>query len=348
MEMGSILFPCLEKIPNYIYNVVKSLVIWCLMSLGCLVYAQQPKFVINGQAQGTTYNIQYYAPRSVVSKVMVDSVLDVIDRSMSLYDDQSLISTFNRLDTPVELDEHMVLVLRRAFDIHDISEGLFDISVTPLVDLWGFGPKRIEALPLQHSIDSVLQFIGMDKLILEGNQLRKKDKRVQIDLNGIAQGYSVDVLAQCLDSMGVQNYLVELGGEIRVKGYKDEKAPFEIAIESPQGKNDMPVVLQLTDKAITTSGNYRRAFDFEGRRIHHHINPKDGYPVQNNIASVTVIAPTAMDADGYDNVFMAMSVEKGLALANRLDDIDIHIIYKENEQFKEISSTGFSRYVKQN
>lgn len=267
---------------------------------------------------------------------------------MSLYDSQSLISAFNRADTGMELDEHMARVVKKAFDIYDISEGMFDISVMPFVDLWGFGPNRIQGFPLQHTIDSVLQFVGMDKLILEGNRLIKKDERVQIDLNGIAQGYSVDVLAHFLDSRKVENYLVELGGEIKAKGYKDVNAPFEIAIESPQGGASSMIVLQLTDKAITTSGNYRRAFDYEGRRIHHHINPHDGYPIQNNIASVTVIAPTAMEADAYDNVFMAMPLKEGLALANRLKDVDMYVVYKENERFKEISSIGFSRYIKNN
>lgn len=328
--------------------MLKSLLISCLISLSCLTYAQQSKFVVDGQAQGTSYRIQYYASSSVVSKGQIDSVLNVIDQSMSLYDDRSLISAFNRADTSMEIDEHMIYVVKMARDMYDISEGMFDISVMPLVDLWGFGPNRTQRLPLQHTIDSVLQFVGMDKLVLEGNRLIKKDERLKIDLDGIAQGYSVDVLAHFLDSRGVENYLVELGGEIKAKGYKDGNLPFEIAIERPQGESRSAVVLQLTGKAITTSGNYRRAFDYEGRHIHHLINPKDGYPIQNNIASVTVIAPTAIEADAYDNVFMAMPVEKGLALANRLKDIEIYVIYKENEQFKETSSTGFSRYIKNN
>lgn len=328
--------------------MLKSLFIAYLISLGSFVYAQQSKIIIDGQAQGTSYQIQYFASKSVVSKGEIDSILNVIDQSMSLYDDHSLISAFNRADNDLELDEHMANVVKQSFAIYDISDGMFDISVMPLVDLWGFGPNSIQGFPLQHSIDSVLQFVGMDKLILKGNKLIKKDQRVQIDLNGIAQGYSVDVLADFLDSKGVENYLVELGGEIKAKGYKDGDLPFEIAIERPQTEVGSAVVLQLTDKAITTSGNYRRAFDYEGRRIHHLINPQDGYPIQNDIASVTVIAQTTMEADAYDNVFMTMPLEAGLALANRLKDVDVYIIYKENEQFKEIYSKGFSDYIKNN
>ncbi|TYR31286.1 FAD:protein FMN transferase [Sphingobacterium phlebotomi] len=328
--------------------MLKGICILYLISLGCLAYAQQPKFLIDGQAQGTSYRIQYYAPNSIVSKIEIDSVLNVIDQSMSLYDNQSLISAFNKEDKSVELDDHMANVVRRSFDLNRMSNGAFDITVMPLVGIWGFGPNRILTLPQPQTIDSILQFVGMDKLVLDGNTLIKKDRRVQVDLNGIAQGYSVDVISQFLDSRGIESYLVELGGEIKVKGYKDVNVPFEIAIESPQNAKYSNVVLQLTDKAVTTSGNYRRAFDLEGRRIHHHINPHDGYPIQNNVASVTVIAPTAMDADGYDNVFMAMTPEDGVNLANKLEDIEIYIIYKDNAGFKEAFSAGFHRYVKNN
>lgn len=328
--------------------MLKAVCILCLISLGCVAYGQQPKFIIDGQAQGTSYRIQYYGPNSIVSKPEIDSVLNVIDRSMSLYDNQSLISAFNKADESVELDDHMANVVRRSFDLNRMSNGAFDITVMPFVGLWGFGPNRIDAFPQSQTIDSILQFVGMDKLVLDGNTLIKKDKRVQVDLNGIAQGYSVDVISQFLDSRGIESYLVELGGEIKVKGYKEANVPFEIAIESPQNAKYSNVVLQLTDKAVTTSGNYRRAFDLEGRRIHHHINPHDGYPIQNNVASVTVIAPTAMDADGYDNVFMAMTPEDGVNLANKLEDIEIYIIYKDNAGFKEAFSAGFHRYVKNN
>lgn len=328
--------------------MLKGVFILYLICLGCLAYAQQPKFVIDGQAQGTSYRIQYYAPNSIVSKIEMDSVLNVIDRSMSLYDDQSLISVFNKADKSIELDDHMTCVVRRSFDLNRMSNGVFDITVKPLVGLWGFGPNRINAFPQPQTIDSILQFVGMDKLVLDGNTLIKKDKRVQIDLNGIAQGYSVDVISQFLDSRGIESYLVELGGEIKVKGHKDVNIPFEIAIESPQNTKYPNVVLQLTDKAVTTSGNYRRAFDLQGRRIHHHINPHDGYPVQNNVASVTVVASTAMDADGYDNVFMAMAPEEGVNLANTLADIEVYIIYKDNDRFREAFSAGFYQYINNN
>lgn len=324
----------------------KSIVVLYFILSSCIAYAQLVRHVIDGQAQGTTYRILYYAQDSLVSKVQVDSVLRILDTSMSLYDKQSVISSFNRADRCLELDDHMSKVVKRALDLNRLSNGVFDITVKPLVDLWGFGADPIHGLPRAESIDSVLHFVGTHRLTLEDKTLKKTDKRVEVDLNGIAQGYSVDVISDFLIRKGVSNHLVELGGEIKMRGYKTGKLPFEIAIEGPHNGQFSSVILQLTDKAVTTSGNYRYAFNSEGKHIHHHISPHDGHPVQNKVASVTVIAATAMDADGFDNIFMALPPEEGIRLANKLEDIDVYIIYKDTDQFKEAFSTGFYQYIK--
>ena len=302
---------------------------------------------MNGQGQGTTYHLKYYADRQCITSLQIDSILAVIDESMSLYKESSLISQFNRDEqNTVVMDEHMQRVIRRSFAISKESKGIFDITVQPLVSLWAFGPQRISKLPQQNAIDSALRFVGMEKLVQKGKILKKSKPGVRIDLNGIAQGYTVDVLADFLDSRDITNYIVELGGEIRAKGFKEQGAPFEIAIERPNGAEQSTFTLQLTNKAITTSGNYRQSFDSKGVKIHHHISPIDGYPLQNNVASVTVIARTAMDADGYDNVFMALSPKQGIELADRLNDIEVYIIYKDEQGYKEVFSKGFSRYIK--
>lgn len=303
--------------------------------------------MLHGRAQGTTYAIQYYANQNLVRKQEVDSVLAVIDRSMSLYQDSSLISRFNQNDvSAMQLDPHINAVMQRAFAVHKRSGGYFDVTVEPLVRLWGFGSQRIRELPTQKQIDSVLAFVGMNKLTLRKNLLQKQDRRVSIDLNGIAQGYSVDVLASFLASKNVKNYIVELGGEIKTKGNKPGGQPFEIAIERPLNAGNSGFILQLSGESVTTSGNYRKVFDYQGKKIHHHIDPKTGYPLQNNVASVTVIAPHAVDADAYDNVFMALSPKESIKLANKLKGVEVYIIYKEGEAFREIFSKGFSRYIK--
>lgn len=303
--------------------------------------------MLHGRAQGTTYAIQYYADQNLVRKQEVDSVLAVIDRSMSLYQDSSLISRFNQNDvSAMQLDPHINAVMQRAFAVHKRAGGYFDVTVEPLVRLWGFGSQRIRELPTQKQIDSVLAFVGMNKITLRKNLLQKQDRRMSIDLNGIAQGYSVDVLASFLASKNVKNYIVELGGEIKTKGNKPGGQPFEIAIERPLNAGNSGFILQLSGESVTTSGNYRKVFDYQGKKIHHHIDPKTGYPLQNNVASVTVIAPHAIDADAYDNVFMALSPQESIKLANKLKGVEVYIIYKEGEAFREIFSKGFSRYIK--
>ncbi|PVH26713.1 FAD:protein FMN transferase [Sphingobacterium corticibacter] len=313
----------------------------------CSAQAQQKTFFITGRAQGTTYQIQYLADREVVRKSSIDSVMGVIDQSMSLYQPHSLISMFNRqYHHELEIDTHMANVLREAFQVYEKSNGLFDVTVKPLVDLWGFGSEGVQLFPPQATVDSVLSFVGMEKIWLEGNQLHKRDPRTAIDLNGIAQGYTVDVLSQWLDERIIDSYLVEVGGEIRTKGLKAEGKSYEIAIERPEGAQSSSFVLQLTDLAVTTSGNYRKVAYHEGKKVHHHIDPKSGFPLQNIVVSATIIAPTAMEADAYDNVFMALSPQAGIALANRLAGIEVYIIYEGHGAFHEAYSDGFLSFVK--
>lgn len=311
--------------------------------------AQQPRTIIEGYTQGTTYRVLYFGNETLVPKKKIDSALAVIDTSMSLYIPNSLISVFNQPTTlSLEMDEHLAKVVHRAFHFYHLSDKKFDITVKPLVALWGFSAENIDQFPNQQTIDSVLAYIGMDKLevVGNGNVLKKKEANVSIDLDGIAQGYSVDVLANLMDECGVANYLVEIGGEIRTKGGKEENKPFQVAIERPYANKEADFILNLKNCAVTTSGNYRKTFDFEGKKIHHHIDPFNGYPLQNNVASVTIIAENAMDADAYDNVFMALSPEEGVALADSLEDIELYVIYKEEDGFKELFSRGFKKYLK--
>lgn len=309
--------------------------------------AQQPRTIIEGYTQGTTYRVIYFGNETRVPKKKIDSVLAVIDTSMSLYIPNSLISVFNQPATStIEMDEHLANVVNRAFYFYQLSDKKFDITVKPLVTLWGFSAENIRQFPSQKTVDSVLAFIGMDKLEIEGNTLKKKQAKVSIDLDGIAQGYSVDVLANLMDECGVDNYLVEIGGEIRTKGGKEDNQAFQVGIERPYADSDEGFILNLKNCAVTTSGNYRKTFDFEGKKIHHHIDPFSGYPLQNNVASVTVVAENAMDADAYDNVFMALSPKEGVALADSLEGIELYVIYKEEDGFKELFSRGFKKYLK--
>ncbi|WP_262249513.1 FAD:protein FMN transferase [Parapedobacter soli] len=309
------------------------------------------KFQLNGYAQGTTYAITYYANRQSVSKATVDSILSVIDSSMSLYKPYSLINEINRTDAPVRItDPHFYRVLRRSYDIHRRSGGLFDITVAPLVQLWGFGVQAIDHLPDSTMVDSVLACVGMDKVKLRGRRLIKKQPCVQLDMNGIAQGYSVDVLAGHLEARGILCYLVELGGELRVRGPKPDGTLFRIGIERPAQANRRRAVIDdvvaIQKGAITTAGSYRKFLQDGDRRVSHHINPKTGHPFTNGIISATVYSDEAMTADGYDNVIMAMPVAEAVAFANRLKGVEVFIIYKDQQGVvRDTMSLGFRQLI---
>lgn len=287
-------------------------------------------FRINGFGQGSTYSIIYYATDSIVAQPSIDSILAVIDSSMSLYKKSSLINQFNTSANGIVIDAHFKNVAQKAIDIYQQSGGIFDATVKPLVQAWGFGTDKNRTAPDSAKIASILQHVGTDKLLLEGSFLHKNDSLLQLDLNGIAQGYTVDVIASFLEQQKIKNYLVELGGELRIKGKHPETSkPFTIAIESPD--EEMPQkILELKQGAVTTSGNYRNYYSSGGKNISHLMNAKTGYPLQNEMISVTVVAKDAITADGYDNVLMGLGLEKSFAFLQKHREMEAHFIYKNN------------------
>lgn len=311
---------------------------------GCCVYAQHP-YVLSGKAQGTTYQIKYYADKEV-PKSEIDSILRVIDRSMSLYDVSSTICQFNNPRTSqVIMDRHMKKVIGASMKTFKETSGYFDITVYPLVKLWGFGADGPRAAPSTREVDSVRQIIGMHKLRVKGNRLMKLEPNVSIDLNGIAQGYSVDVLAEHLTSKGVKNFLVELGGEIRSLGQKPNGA-FVVEIYRPDGiGSGQPLKVRLSNNAITSSGTYERQRNIGGKMISHHMNPLTGHPLESTIVSTTVIAKTAMEADALDNYFMSMSPFEAIEFANKRKGIEVYVVYFDGNTFKELQSSGFNNYI---
>lgn len=310
-------------------------------------YAATRGFTIEGYAQGTTYSIKYYGAIEL-PKFEIDSLLQDIDRSLSLYKPESLISLFNRDEVQeIEMDEHMRRVIDASFDIYRLSGGAFDITILPLMELWGFSRQKVHNLPDQARIDSALSYVGMQFLELRENRLKKLKNGVRIDLNGIAQGYSVDVLANYFDRKGIHDYLIELGGEIRTKGRKPSgnfliEVAHPFTISNGQHKN---VVVSLSDCAITTAAGYEKQISIDQQTITHHLNPKTGKSFESSIVSVTVIAPNAMLADGYDNYFMSCSPDEAIRLAESLDGIELYIIYVENNMYKELFTSVFNKYI---
>jgi thiamine biosynthesis lipoprotein len=314
----------------------------------CTSARQRPlqRFELKGFAQGTTYSIIYYAADSLVSTTQADSLLKRFDRSVSLYDPNSLISRFNRSAKGIQIDEPFRVLVTRAIQISRATGGLVDPTVKPLVDAWGFGVVKPVRYPDKEEIKKLLRNIGIDKIYLKGNDLYKKSSGIQLDLNGIAQGYSVDLLALLLERYHINNYLIELGGELRVKGHNPGNEPFKIGIEGISGNDFNPEpmrkVIEPGDGAITTSGNYRKHHKAGGKQVSHLMNPLTGFPMQNEMISVTVYARDAITADGFDNGFMVMGLKRTLAFLGKRKDMGAYIVYyKADGLVADTITTGF-------
>ncbi len=308
------------------------------------------KIEIDGYAQGTTYHITYYATDSLVTKMQVDSVLNKIDSSLSLYKPYSLINQFNNSTHGIIIDTHLMNVLKASLTTYKSTGGLFDITVEPLVEAWGFGAKKMAAMPDSNTIETIMNCIGSDNLVLKNNFLRKKKPCIKIDMNGIAQGYTVDVLANFLETYGIKNYIVEVGGELRVKGRKPNNEKMKIGIESP-GDDEMEPemieqVIELDSGAITSSGNYRKFYESGGKKISHLIDPRTGYSIQNEMISVAVYAKDGITADAFDNALMVMGMDSALHFVEQRKNISAYIIYKKNDgTVADTASTGFYKLM---
>lgn len=267
--------------------------------------------------------------------------------SMSIFEQESLISRLNRNECD-SLDSHILANLELAKRYHKLSNGYYDVTVKPLTSAWGFatkGEKRNNP-----NIDSLLEFVGFDKIVIDNHHITKSDSRVQIDLNSIAKGYVVDLVAEALAERGVESYMVNIGGEIRCKGMNPEGKEWHIGIETPyEGnfeQNSLEKIIPVSNCAVATSGNYRRYYTSEeGLKVCHTINPKTGYSVLSNLLSATVVAPTCAEADAAATMFMAMGSEGGaLELAKQCEKDygwGYYFIYANGEGYKVECSAKF-------
>ena len=330
------------------------LLLLCLLSSLTLVFSQPElkQFHIRGFAQGTSYQITYYAKDSTITKAQVTYLLAQLDSSLSIYKPYSLISQFNRSSTGLRVDRHLQKVVKEALKVSRKTDGAFDITVQPLVQAWGFGAAPVSTLPDSASVQALLKCVGAGKIKLRKDHLKKRVPCVRIDVNGIAQGYSVDVLADFLDKKGISNYLVELGGEIRVKGRKPNGEPMAIGIEGPaedKPYDPYPIqkIISLEKGAVTSSGNYRKFYQSGSRKFSHLIDPKTGYPLDNELISITVWAEDAMTADAYDNALMGMGLEKGLQFTNRQKGLEAYFIYrKADNSVADTATIGFYKLMR--
>lgn len=310
-----------------------------MVMVACQPSVNEKIYLIEGEAQGSTYHIKYIAERDENLKPAIDSILEVIDRSMSTYRPDSAISKINQGDTTVVVDEHFRKVFEASQQIWQESEGLFDPTVGVLVNAWGFGKQKISEadLPTDKKIDSLKKYVGFNKVALtEKNLIKKRYTEILFDFNAIAQGYTSDVVANYLSAKGIKNYIVEIAGEMYLKGRNTvEDKSWTIGVENPLkplDDRDLVATIQFTDKGLATSGNYRKVWiDSNGRKYVHSINPITGRATQSDVLSATVVAPSTMLADGYATMFMVMGLAKSKAFLEKHPDLAVLLVYSDDK-----------------
>jgi len=337
-------------------HICKTLFLICLLSFFCGagVQAMPREYTIQGKTMGTFYTVKLISSKKqsiALWQKKIDTRLQQVNAGLSMYDPHSDISRFNQVDAgqPFRLSRDFGQVMAVAETVFTLSNGAWDGTVKPLVDLWGFGTKQpSNTLPDPVAIADALSCTGFQHLILENNHLLKKKPGITLDLGSIAKGYGVDAIARLLALSGIDNFLVEIGGELFGSGVNRHKKPWSVGITDPAGiasDSGLYKVITLDNQAIATSGNYRNFFDIAGKTYSHIIDPKTGYPVDNQVMSASVIAENCAFADALATALMVMDPADGLALVNRLENVACLIIQKTESGFKEMSSQNFDTFV---
>lgn len=327
---------------SYRFSLLSLLAIVVLSLLSCSSNERKMRYVkVEGEALGTFVAVTC---NTDVDEAKIAEIVARVDAeakaSMSIFDSSSLLSRINRGETDV-IDKHIARNIEMAERFSVLSDGVYDVTLKPLTEAWGFIEEDDRVA--EPNIDSLLQFVGFEKIRVENNRLIRDDERVQLDFNSIAKGYTVDLVAGELDAIGSDDYLVNIGGEIRCKGENPKGEPWSIAIETPYDGNyamdSYQKIVRLSDCGLATSGNYRRFYYTEdGRKVAHTIDPRSGESVVSDLLSVTVVAPTCAEADAAATMFMAMGSEGGaLQLAERCEEEygwRYYFIYADGEEYR--------------
>ena len=341
--------------------------IFTLLLTACNKEPEQ--ILLEGKTMGTTYHIKYIddgsvknLPKPETIQKELDAILKEVNNQMSTYQRESQISQFNQyhmVDSPFPVATDFALVVEEGIRLNKLTNGALDITIGPLVNLWGFGPdKRLNKVPTAEQIAERAKSVGIEKLLVgfengdrENGQafLAKKEGNVYVDLSSIAKGFGVDKVSSHLNNLGINNYLVEIGGEIYGKGNNLKKQPWTIAIEKPeftQGTS-VQIAVPLHNLGMATSGNYRNYFeDEQGNRLSHIIDPKTLRPISHNLASITVFAPTTMTADGLSTGLFVLGADKALEVAER-EKLAVFLIIKNGQEYETKMSSEFKKLIKE-
>ena len=277
---------------------------------------------------GTVYHVTYQYNRDL--KDEIEAELNKVDNSLSPFNNQSVITAVNQNKNP-EVNEMFSDVFNLAEQVSQETDGAFDITVAPMVNLWGFGFKK-GISPSKQKIDSLRQIVGYKKVSLRDGHVIKADKRIMLDCSAIAKGYGSDVVARYLRSKGITNFMIEIGGEIVTSGKSEKRLPWKIGVTKPTDDSlntnqELETVLNVTDKAMATSGNYRNFYYKGGKKYAHTIDPKTGYPVQHSLLSSTVLASNCATADAYATAFMVLGIDKAKVVLQKHPELMAYFIY---------------------
>ena len=320
--------------------------LWILMFTACT--KQKQYFEESGSVFHTIYHIKYEGSEILTEKI--DAEFQKFNLSLNPFNPNSIISKVNRNEA-VEADDWFIEVFNKAKEVSDHSEGIFDITCAPLVNLWGFGFSKMDSVTPQ-MIDSIKQFVGYQKVRLDGRKVVKDDSRILLNCSAIAKGYASDIIARLLEREGIENYMVEIGGEVTMKGVNQNGKCWRIGINKPEDdstgvKNDIEEVVQLCKKGgVATSGNYRNYYIKDGKKYAHTIDPRTGYPSEQSILSATIVAEDCITADAYATAFMAMGLEKAREAAKNIPGIEYYVIYSDENGKHQIEySTGMLQFL---
>ena len=309
---------------------------------------------LGGNIFGTTWAATYqHAPDDLSAeavKTEIESAFELVNLSMNHYDPESVISDFNQLPPgePLEVDWDFAYVLTAALALGEATGGAYDVSVSALSDLWGFGPDGPTRLPTQGDIDLSLSQVGVSHLEWqpETRTLAKRVPNLKLDFSSLAKGYAVDLAADALDELGLEHYMLEVGGEVRVRGQSPRGGDWRIAVERPDptARGSVQTALSVSDTGIATSGDYRNFFESEGRRYSHLIDPKSGYPIQHDVVSVTVVHGSAMMADAWATALIVLGSEEAMALAEERR-LAVYLLKRSGDRIEALWSTSMAQWL---
>ena len=310
-------------------------------------------YTIQGEAQGSTYSIKYISNEEKVTKNQIDSLLTAFDLSLSTYRPDSKISKINSGDSTVVVDDFFTETFQLSNQIYKETNGLFDPTIGVLVNAYGFGPNKKQENLSQKQIDSLLQFVGFDKIALNSNKtISKKHQETFIDFNAIAQGYSVDVVVNYLKSKGIENAIVEIGGELFALGKNTiENKNWVVGIDDPLQKPEERTLIakvNLENLGMATSGNYRKVMidAVTGNKFVHIINPKTGLAQKNNVLSATVLSKSSAISDGYATAFMLMSLEESKTFLQKQPELHVMLLYADaNNKMQQFTTDNFKKLI---